>query len=105
MWISLEDLEELTSVGVDTSVGDQIIVDREWSASWDIYVNSRGSFELDRLVADMDDQALEASWLAFLNAPVGSDEELLQIGTFLLRLSELTFERLDETAAALPAQP
>ena len=105
LWIALEDIQVLHSVGVDTSVGDRIVNDRGWSRDWEEFSISRGGFTLDRLIAQQDDEQLELAWLSIFDTESASDEEFAAFTAFSLRLYELLFEQLDETTRLTTASP
>jgi multidrug efflux pump subunit AcrA (membrane-fusion protein) len=96
MWVAPEDIEDMQSVGVDTSVADRIIEESEWGTTWESFALTGGGFAVNHLIAGLDDEALEAAWLEFNDSPIGSDEEYAAYSSFVLRLHELTIERLRE---------
>lgn len=96
LWVAPEDIEDLQVLGVDTSVGDQIIEERSWGNTWEEFALSSGGFTVNHLIAELDDEALETAWISYAEAPLGSDEEYAAISSFFLRLHELTIESLHE---------
>jgi hypothetical protein len=96
MWVAPEDIEDIQNLGVDTSPADRIIEERQWGTTWEQFALSGGGFAVNRLIARIDDQALETAWISFNNSPVGSDEEYAALSAFLLRLHELTIESLQD---------
>lgn len=96
LWIAPEDIEAIQQLGVDTSVADRIIEEREWGTTWEGFALTSGGFTVNHLIARLDDQELDDAWLAYFESPLGSDEEYAAYSSFLLRLHELTIERLGE---------
>lgn len=97
MWIAPEDIKDMQNLGVDTSVADRIIAQRDWGSTWEQFALSGGGFTITQLTTRLDDQALEAAWISFHDAPLGSDEEYAALFSFLLRLHEMTIDTLQDT--------
>ena len=73
------------------------IEQRNWGSTWEQFALSGGGFTINQLITGLGDQALQAAWISFHDAPLGSDEEYAAPSSFLLRLHEMTIDSLQDT--------
>jgi hypothetical protein len=105
VWLEEGLADELASLGVDTSVADQIVVDRDWAATWASFLVNRGYDVVFSTQRPVDDEALDEAWDTYLDAAIDSDEEEVAYWDYYLLLLSVVLDSLDEALAGVSDSP